>query len=195
MKNTEFSDALVKCNGLDRMGFEQWLFLPGMLFNAVEMWWGNGGDRNRPHEGLDLCFFRDSWGKVQSIGPETQIPVMYQGEIVAIHSDFLGQSMYVHHGNLGGEGAYFYTIYGHIRPVKHVHLGKVLDEGDVFATIADTANEQVRAPAHLHISMAWLALSVAPEDLDWSVVTDPELAVLIDPLEVIACSYTVIKST
>lgn len=194
LKYTEFSDTLIKCNGLDRLGFEQWLFFPGMLFNAVEMWWGDGGDRNRPHEGLDLRLFRDSSGKVQSIGPGTQIPVMYKGEVVAIHSDFLGQSVYVHHRSLGREGTHLYTIYGHTRTGKHVHPGKVLDEGDVFATIADTANKQVRAPAHLHISIAWVAESVPTESLDWNIVTDPDLAVLLDPLEVIACNYTVVGS-
>lgn len=192
LKPTEFSDTMVKCNGLDRLGFEQWLFFPGMLFNALEIWWGDGGDRNRPHEGLDLCFFRDSSGNVRSIGPGTQIPVMYQGEVVAVHSDILGQSVYVYHASLSGEGAHLYTIYGHTRTGKHVRPGKVLDQGDVFATIADTARKRVRAPAHLHISIARVAESIPPESLDWNIVSDPDLAVLLDPLEVIACNYTVL---
>ena len=192
LKHTEFSDTLVKCNGLDRLGFERWVFYSGMLFNTEEMWWGDGGDRSKPHEGLDICFFQDSSGKVLSIGPGIQIPVMYRGKVVAIHSDFLGQSVYVRHDNLSREGAILHTIYGHVRPGDHVHPGRVLDGGEIFAAIADIADRQVRAPAHLHISIAWVAESLPLETLDWSVVTDPEMAVLVNPLEVITWNYTVL---
>ncbi len=47
-QDSGFSDCLVRCNGLSRAGFEEWVFYPGMLFGALEAWWGKGpGDARR----------------------------------------------------------------------------------------------------------------------------------------------------
>jgi len=39
--------------------FREWLFSPGMLFQAAGKWWGNKGLRDRRHEGLDLLLYKD----------------------------------------------------------------------------------------------------------------------------------------
>ncbi|NVM22508.1 MAG: hypothetical protein HWN68_12100 [Desulfobacterales bacterium] len=91
MKKTGFSEYLVRCNGLDELGFEEWLFHPGMLFGALDRWWADGGNRAKPHEGLDLCLYRGLGGHNRSLDERTKIPLTYDGEIVKIDDDFLGR--------------------------------------------------------------------------------------------------------
>jgi murein DD-endopeptidase MepM/ murein hydrolase activator NlpD len=165
-----------------------------MLFNAVERWWNGGSDRDRPHEGLDIRFFSDYSGKLSNLEPGMKIPVMYEGEVAAIHDDFLGQSVYVHHHSYGNKGAKLYTIYGHTRLGRGVRPGRQLSEGDVFATVAGTVRNKAKVPPHLHISIAWIAESVPSASLDWEIISDPRVTVLIDPLKVVACDYTLLSN-
>jgi len=191
---TGFSELLVKLNRLEEIGFKLWVFFPGMLFNAGERWWNGGGDRDRPHEGLDLRFFRDCSGKLRNLEPGMKIPVMYEGEVAAIHDDFLGQSVYVRHHSMGKEGAELYTIYGHTSIGRGVRTGRQLSEGDVLATVAGTVRNKAKVPPHLHISIAWIAESVPSASLNWEIISDPRVTVLLDPLEVIACDYTLLDN-
>jgi len=46
-------------NALDQSRFESWIFCLGMLFNSPDKWWGDHGSRDYPHEGIDLCLYRD----------------------------------------------------------------------------------------------------------------------------------------
>ena len=62
---------------------------------------------------------------------------MYNGDIVHIHDDFLGKSIYVKHSINDKSGNALHTIYGHTatREVRHV-TGKRVREGDIIAEIA-----------------------------------------------------------
>jgi len=54
-----FSEMLSEENALDQSRFESWIFCHGMLFNSPDKWWGDHGSRDYPHEGIDLCLYRD----------------------------------------------------------------------------------------------------------------------------------------
>ena len=71
-------------------GFKQWVFQPGMRFQALQKWWGDQGPRAAPHEGLDLYSFEDgaAWSTLWI--SHTQIPAAFAGHIVKIQPDFLG---------------------------------------------------------------------------------------------------------
>ena len=192
MRKTAFSKYLIEYNGLYELGFEEWVFRPGMLFNAWHRWWVDEGSRDRPHEGLDLCLYRDEDGRIHSINKGAEIPMMYEGEIVKIHDDFLGKSVYASHDIYDDDGNQLYTIYGHVQLHGGVGEGKSLGEGDGIATIPDAGRKRVDIPVHLHISVAWIPDSLPHDRLGWEVVGDPSVVTLVDPLEVIDCKYTVI---
>jgi len=194
LQPAKFSENLIKRNDLDKLGFDRWVFYPGMLFGARERWWGSGGSRDRPHEGLDLCFYRGIDGQDHSLGEGTQIPVIYEGEVIKIDDDFLGKSVYVCHDIYDGRGNRLFTIYGHTRPGAHIRTGKCLDEGELFAVIANKGGIKAGAPPHLHISIAWVPKSVSNERIDWSKIGDPDMVVLLDPLKIISGRYTVAGS-
>ena len=193
MEKTRFSEYLVQRNGLDERGFERWAFYPGMLFNALSKWWGNGGKRERPHEGLDIFFYRDKEGQYHKLGKETAIPVIYGGEVIKIADDFLGKSVYMSHGIYDSNGNQLCTMFGHTRPCIGIQEGKVLGGGDVIAHISDTAREKAGVVPHLHISIAWIPSYLPYNRLDWNTFSDPGMVTLVDPLEIIDCKYTVLE--
>lgn len=192
LKTTCFSSNLAEVNGYDDLGFAEWVFHPGMLFYASERWWGDGGNRDRAHEGLDFRFYRDSVGCKHCLDEHTKIPVMYDGDIVKIDEDFMGKSVYISHDSHDENGYRLCTIYSHTRPNKGLYIGKKLREGDIIATIAHRWTKKVTMPPHLHITVAWISQSITGENLDWKTINDCSAVILMDPLEILGCRYTVI---
>ena len=96
-----FTRRLVAINNLDSDGFSHWLFHPGMFFLDENKWWGDGGRRRVPHEGVDLCFYRTAGAENRRLAPRTRIPAMADGRVLAIIDDFLGKSIILHHPRLG----------------------------------------------------------------------------------------------
>ncbi len=184
-----FNTLFVQYNDLNAYSFEEWVFYPGMLFQDLHTWWSNGDVRPTPHEGIDICFFRDKNGQVRRLGKDTNIPVMYDGEIIHIHDDFLGKSIYVKHNSSDKNGKALYTIYGHTIPENHYGVGKIVCEGDIIATIAADATKGRRIPPHLHITTAWLPESLSRKELNWQIISDPQLVALCNPLDLIDCRY------
>ena len=191
-QDSGFSDGLVRCNGLSRAGFEEWVFYPGMLFEALETWWGKGGNRDKPHVGLDLRFYRDSRGSINALAAGARVPVMHDGEVAAIRDDFLGRSVYVQHAIQDSDGRRLYTIYGHTSPCDGVRVGGILEAGEVFATVADPLGRKTSAPAHLHLSVAWVPDSIPVEALDWKTIGDARRFLLLDPLQVASFKHAVL---
>ncbi len=189
-KNT-FSNDLVRINDLDRLGFDKWIFNSGMLFDSKERWWGDGGNRKRPHEGLDLSLFQDKSGRIYELDSTTKIPVIYDGEVAEIENDILGQSVFVRHNINDADQNWLYTIYGHTKPLDNVCIGRILVAGEVFANIADASGNKTQAPPHLHISVIWIPESITQEGIDWKKISDNCAAVLLDPLKVIHCKYII----
>lgn len=191
MRKSRFNEFLIRHNGLDEFGFEEWIFCPGMLFHGQDTWWEDGGIRQSPHEGLDYCFYRDTGGQNHRLNEKTKIPVMYDGNIVNICDDFLGKSVFVNHDISDDRGNRLHTIYGHTSPYDNVDAGSVFQEGEAFATIADAGKKSTKVLAHLHISVAWVPEAFPRKELNWKTISDLQAITLCDPLEYIDGKYKV----
>jgi murein DD-endopeptidase MepM/ murein hydrolase activator NlpD len=186
-----FHGRLISCNGLDKKGFQEWIFHPGMLLGVHSKWWGKPEKRDRLHEGLDLCAYRTEQGAIHYLNEQTKIPVMFKGRVVNVCDDFLGESMFVRHDACNSNGRRLYTIYGHIKPHHSIQPGNSLDEGDIIGTLTRTGAVDRAIPYHLHISVAWILETLHSENLDWQIMGDPAAVVLLDPLRSIECPYSI----
>ena len=153
-----------------------------MLFRSV---------RGGPHEGLDMCLFRDEHGQIHGLGGNAKVPAMYAGRIANIEADFLGQSVFVGHDIVDERGSRLFTIYGHTVPIAGIATGKTLEEGEVFTAVTDNSKTDI-AP-HLHISIAWIPATIASEKPGWKKIGAPGAVAFIDPLEIMDCKYSVLK--
>jgi len=185
LRKSSFREKILKVNNLET-NFDEWVFRPGMLFRAGEKWWGRGQVRARPHEGLDLCCYRDKRGNKHLLAKDTLVPVIYRGEILKIEDDFIGKSVYVGHDNYVSAGNRLYTIYGHIKPVDDLKRGVILEEGDLIGAIAEPDGEKTNIVAHLHISVAFISRSFGAENLTWKLMDDSGAVFLLDPFEIIS---------
>ena len=118
-------------------GFKHWLFHPGMLFQSRQQWWGDEKPRSNPHEGLDLCWFKDVGGNRQSLDHTTVIPIPFPGTIVKISRDFLGQSIFVAHDILPEPDRRLYTALGHTSPRPGLAVGQKVLECQAARSKAD----------------------------------------------------------
>ena len=189
LSKTRFTEFLVRENSLGECGFEEWIFYPGMLFNAPDKWWGDQGKRDKPNEGLDLFLYRDQLDRILHLNKKTKIPVMYDGVVVGIVNDFLGKSVIMEHGFAAKDNRKFCTIYGHTNPHDGIHVGRVVKQGDIIATLADAGRSKTGISTHLHISVGWISRPVSYDLLDWETIGAPDVMTLLDPLNVIDRSY------
>ena len=176
-------------NDFHTHGFKEWVFYPGMLFQDMEAWWTDNGLRPTPHEGIDLCFYRDNTGQVSRISNGAKIPAMYAGDIVHIHDDFLGKSIYVKHSINDKRGNALHSIYGHTIPRNHYVTGKRVREGDIIAEVA-AISENSKVLPHIHITMAWIPESLPCKKLNWDTILTSRSVALCNPLEHIGTKYT-----
>ena len=61
--------------------------------------------------------------------------------------------MVVEHGTTDGEKITMISIYAHAIPVKQLHAGVSVKQGDVIATIADTRQSKTPILPHLHYTL------------------------------------------
>jgi hypothetical protein len=180
---TDFSKALARQNRLLEQQFLQWAFYPGMLFNSREKWWGDMGQRQRPHEGLDIGFFLDLLRKHVRIPNHAVVPVMFQGEVLAFgEDDFFGDTLYVKHPAMQDRGRVLCTIYGHVTPHPDLYPGKIVQTGETIASISDFGTPKSGITAHLHLSVAWIVESSTKETWTWKMIKDSQKVQLIDPI-------------
>ncbi len=191
-RRSRFTEFMVRENGLDRRGFQTWVFLPGMLFRAEEKWWGDRGRRAFPHEGLDLCLFNGASCGLFRLKEGTRIPAMYDGTVVAIIGDFLGASIVLEH-RIPRHRDPFLTIYGHVAVKKELQLESVVSEAEVIGTLADPRNSRVNIYPHLHVSLARPSERASYDSLTWPHFNNPSLFTLSDPLDVIGWPYRVVE--
>ena len=180
-----FFKYLVAHNRPHLDNFKQWIFLPGMLFNSSEKWWGNQGRRVTPHEGLDLCSFEDIDGKQKTLDRHTKIPAAFAGEIVKIDPDFLGQSIHISHEIFDECGRQLYSAYGHTAPLDSLQIGSRVAEGETIAVISDFSGKKLAILPHVHITFAWIPVPIADHDLNWANLGKNAGITLIDPLSVL----------
>ena len=180
-----FCQYLVSHNRPHLDNFKEWVFLPGMLFNSWEKWWGDQGRRTTPHEGVDLCSFAEVNGRVKDLGFHTKIPAAFAGEIVKIAPDFLGQSIFMRQAIFDERGRQLYSAYGHTDPVDTLHIGSQVAEGQTIAVIADLTGKQLAILPHVHLTFAWIPVAIAAHELNWDNLGKNPGITLIDPLAVL----------
>jgi murein DD-endopeptidase MepM/ murein hydrolase activator NlpD len=182
-----FTDVLVKKNNLDKRGFATWFFYPGMEFGAQDTWWGDRGKRARPHEGIDLCFYRGTADSIFHIDEKTKIPAMYDSIVVKIIDDFIGKTIIMKHSFPEiGKGT-FLTLYGHTNPTKSLAAGQSVKAGEIIATLATPRGSKGLVP-HLHLTLARIPEAIPPDMLDWTTIGNSDIVRLVDPLQVIGLS-------
>ncbi len=65
-------------------------------------------------------------------------------------------------------------------------------EGDLLGTIAGIGKRKSVIPPHIHISVAWISKSLRYDKIDWDYIGNPDVAVLLNPLEIIDCRYSIL---
>jgi murein DD-endopeptidase MepM/ murein hydrolase activator NlpD len=181
---SSFTDVFVRENNLDKQGFSAWFFYNGMEFGAQDAWWGDRGKRVRPHEGIDLCFYRGVADNVFHIDERTKIPAMYDGIVVKIIDDFIGKTIVMKHSFPEiGEGT-FLTLYGHTNPGDGLGRGRSVKADEIIATLAAAGGPKAPLP-HLHMTLAWSPEPIPYDTLDWTTIGNPDIVQLVDPLRII----------
>lgn len=193
LNTSRFTEYFIQANGLEKSGFDEWVFLPGMLYQAPDKWWGNGGKRDHPHEGLDLGLYRDRQGNIRQLDEPTQIPAMYGGKIVKVLDDFLGKSVIMEHALADNEPRMVITIYGHTVPVENLKAGRPFNQGDIIATLANRKKSKTNINPHLHISTGWNLRPGSYENLNWNTIGTSDTLTLFDPLQVMDWQYSVLE--
>ena len=176
---------LIQANAIDPEAFQCWAFCPGMLFGSTAKWWGDHGKRDFPHEGIDLCLYRDDKGNLVALDENTLIPVMHDGVVRALFTDFLGQAVIVEHGGAPGQKGAYLSAYAHTRPRKEIKPGLELKAGDLLGTIADTSSSKAGILPHLHFTFGRPSPELAYENFIWNIMRAPEKVSLLDPIPLI----------
>jgi hypothetical protein len=189
VKKSRFTEMLIEENALDQSGFESWIFCHGMLFNSPDKWWGDYGRRDSPHEGVDLCLYRDRSGRICRIDEKTRIPVIQNGVIKAIFKDYLGQAIIIEHERIESNIGRFISFYAHTKPHAGIEVGMMVKEGDIIASIADTSHSKAHIIPHLHLSLGRPSKSFSYDEFVWNAIRKPEKIILLDPLTVIDWPY------
>ncbi len=188
---TRFTEFLCDENNLHEQNFKEWIFFPGMLFAAENKWWGDNGKREHPHEGLDLCFFRNRRNQIIRLNEKMKIPAISDGIVVRILDDFMGRSIILEHALPGNNCNRFYTIYGHTNPNADLQVGRIVKEGDIVATLAVSKKAKTGILPHLHITLGWTLSKIAYDHLNWESIGNPDLLTLIDPLSIFDRNYRI----
>jgi hypothetical protein len=186
-----FHTWLLSANGLTQQGFKEWVFHPGMLFGSGQEWWGAAGDRAAPHEGLDLCLFKDGSSATRQVRAGTKIPAAFAGTIVNLCDDFLGKSVFIRHDAIANAGRHLFTIFGHTQPVQYLCRSAKVAGGETIATIADAGGRNSGVPSHLHISTAWIFDNVSPAALGWETIGKERGITLVDPLSILELPHSI----
>jgi murein DD-endopeptidase MepM/ murein hydrolase activator NlpD len=185
-----FTQITVNANPSLLDDFDSWIFHHGMLFGAPDKWWGDFGQRDFPHEGLDFCLYRDRSDHKRRLDTQTRIPVMFDGVVRAVFKDYLGQAIVVEHAipvhgktvNIG-----LLTIYAHTDPLEGVKPGQRLHRGDIIATIAGTRRSKANILPHLHLSVAIPVPDLTFDGFVWNIMRDPARITLLNPMDIFAC--------
>jgi len=193
-QNTRFTEMFIEVNGLNQSGFKSWIFCPGMLFNSPDKWWGDHGQRDFPHEGIDLCLYRDHTNRMLRLDKKTQIPVICDGVVKTIFTDFLGKAVIIEHKDAGSDHGRFLSIYAHTKPRVGVQIGVMVREGNIIATLADTSKSKSNIIPHLHFSLGLPSPNLTYTAFIWNTIRKPDMITLWDPLGILDFPYQVLAS-
>lgn len=194
MKKSDFTEMLIEANDPVLKGFDRWIFCQGMLFGSPDKWWGDHGQRDFPHEGIDLCLYRDSSRRIRRIDKKIRIPVMHDGTVRGIFKDYLGKAVIIEHHDRPGDPERFISFYAHTDPASDIEVGMILKAGDIIASLADTGNSKTAIIPHLHLSLGLPTTSFSYDGFIWNTIRKPEMMILLDPLPVIDRPYQVLAA-
>jgi hypothetical protein len=189
LKKSRFTEMLIEENALDQTRFERWIFCHGTLFNSLDKWWGDHGLRDYPHEGIDLCLYKDRSSRIHRINEKTRIPVMQDGVVKAIFKDYLGKAVIIEHEHSGSSTGRLISFYAHTNPRPEIEDGVIVKEGDIIATLADTSNSKSNIIPHLHFSLGLPSKAFSYDGFVWNTIRKPEMITLLDPLAVVDWPY------
>jgi murein DD-endopeptidase MepM/ murein hydrolase activator NlpD len=192
LNNTRFTKCLIQKNELDQSGFNGWFFCTGMLFHSTDKWWGDWKKRDKPHDGLDLCLYKDRKDTILRLHVSAKVTAIYDGKVVGIIDDFLGKSIIMEHLFSDRDIKRLCTIYGHTIPKDHLHVGSIVKQGDVITTLADSSRFKTNIIPHLHISLGWASATISYDRLDWKNIGGPNTLTLLDPLHIIDGHYFIL---
>ena len=151
-----------------------------MGFQDTGLWWGREKKRISLHEGVDFVRFRDRNGKVCNFVSPLAVPTIFPGEIARFHRDFLAWSLYIRHPKFVLPGRVLYTVFGHILPGDKESVGRQVAAGEVVGFLENYHRNNI-VPLHVHLTIAWISEVVAPEQLSWQLLNNPDLVTLVDP--------------
>jgi hypothetical protein len=194
LKKSRFTEMLIAENELDQGGFDSWIFCQGMLFNSHDKWWGDHGLRDFPHEGIDLCLFKDGNSRICQLAETTRIPVMADGVVKAMFKDYLGIAIVIEHEPAGTNCGNLLSIYAHTQPRPGIDIGVSVHKGDIIATLADTSHSKANIRPHLHFSLGLCTAPISYDGFVWNTIRKPEMITLMDPLAVIDGPYQVLDA-
>lgn len=176
-----YLDAIASINRLGNGQRTQWFFYPGMLFQSNDTWWGDFQNRISSHEGIDLTYYKNLSGSINSFTPETKIPSLDEGVIVNICKDFLGQTIVVEHDNKFHPGHRLIFTYAHITPDTTLHPGDRVIKNQVIGHVCDTHTNPSLTP-HLHFSSFLIPSEIAYEAMDWHLFSTDDEILKINPV-------------
>jgi hypothetical protein len=183
--HSRFMEFMLERNRPRMDGFQRWVFHPGMLFQALEKWWGGQGLRAVPHEGLDLYSFETDGGRIKTVDQQTQIPAAFAGQVVKIDRDFLGKSIYIIHAIYTDDGRQLLSALGHTVPREGLKTGQQVAAGEIIAAVSGISGQKSNLPPHLHLTFAWVPKDFRLDQLTWKNLGHDPGITLIDPLAVI----------
>lgn len=182
LKKTGFTAMLIQANEPNAYDLQHWVFCPGMCFSAADKWWGDHGRRDFPHEGIDLCLYRDRHGRIGRIDEQTRIPALHAGVIRAVFSDYLGKAVIIDHSeDLQAASGPLISVYAHTRPLNGIQAGRVVSKGEIIATIADTRHSKAKILPHLHLTLANASPGLEYDPFVWNKLRDPDTVTLLNP--------------
>lgn len=169
------------------IGQYEWIILEGMSFRSMFKWWGDRGLRKYPHEGVDLCMFRDKNGNIHNIDEIFKAAVIYKGRIYRIIDDFMGKTLFVGH-EIFDNSMQLFSVYGHVKPMDGIIEGLELRDNDIIGTVSNAKDTNIKP--HIHLTMVWLPRDIPIDQLNWKTLNNKEISVLIDPFEIIKKEVT-----
>lgn len=133
-----------------------------MFFDDHIEWWGDRNRRRTLHEGIDFAEGRLPGGSLESLAEGVPVRALTDGEVVAFLDDFLNKTVVVRHPGIRNEnGDIFHTLLSHIHP--EIESAGPVAQGQIVGRVAKS--RQVGAPAHLHLTGAWIPESIPAEEI------------------------------